>query len=369
MLIKLFNPSAHAMVRIRAIAFFLPAMLPLSLYWAVQLGNRTGAHDVFAFFPLFLIYGVMTALDYLIGRDETNLAPDEPAARSQLGAFFYRFLILSILPIQLITLYFSAAYFVEAPLSLIGQLGWLISVGAIGGILPINAGHELVHKPTRLEQTTGGLVLATVCYGSFKTEHVYGHHAWVSTPRDHSSAPRGANIYTFVPDSIFHNVLGGFTLEAARLARRGFKAFSWRNELIWWTLTSCALTVFFGWKFGLLGVVFFLAQSLIAIVHLEIINYVEHYGLSRNLEPSGRFEKVTPMHSWNSSYFFTNAFLFQLQRHSDHHANAARRYQDLRHHDGAPQLPGGYGAMLLLALVPPLWRMVIHPRLDAQAPQ
>ena len=357
------------MVRVRAMAFFLPATLPLSLYWAAQLGQSTGAHNLFAFFPLFLIYGVMTLIDYIIGRDETNLAATETAATTPLSAFFYRALILSILPIQLITLYFAARYFVEAPLSIIGQLGWLISVGAIGGVLPINAGHELVHKPTKLEQTAGGVLLATVCYGSFKTEHVYGHHAWVSTPRDHSSAPRGANIYTFVPDSIYHNVLGGFTLEAARLARRGFSAFSWRNELIWWTTISVALTAFFGWKFGAMGAVFFVAQSLIAIVHLEIINYIEHYGLSREIEASGRYEKVTPMHSWNSSYFFTNAFLFQLQRHSDHHANAARRYQDLRHHEGAPQLPGGYGAMLILALVPPLWRKVIHPRLDAQIAQ
>jgi alkane 1-monooxygenase len=369
MLIKLVNPSARTMVRIRAIAFFLPATLPFSLYAAAQLGQATGEPNWSAFLPLFLIYGLMTILDYIVGRDETNLAPNESAAADQISAFFYRALVFLTLPLQLAMLYFAGQYFVETPLNIIGQLGWLLSVGTIGGVLAINAGHELVHKPTSSEQITGGLLLATVCYGSFKTEHVYGHHAWVSTPRDHSSAPRGANVYTFVPDSIFHNVLGGFTLEAQRLARRGFKAFSWRNELIWWTLISGGLTAFFGWQFGVMGLVFFLAQSLIAIVHLEIINYIEHYGLSRNLEASGRYEKVTPMHSWNSSYFFTNAFLFQLQRHSDHHANAARRYQDLRHHDGAPQLPGGYGAMLLLALVPPLWWMVIHPRLDAQGTQ
>ncbi len=366
MLIQAFKPTPRTMVRIRAVAFLLPVSLPLTLFYAAYLAKATGEYNLFAFFPLFLIYGVLTAIDYLVGRDETNLSPTESASPTAFSAWFYRLLVLSILPIQLVTLYFSAQFFVEAPLNIVGSIGWLLSVGAVSGVLPINAGHELVHKPTTLEQTAGGLVLATVCYGSFKTEHVYGHHAWVSTPSDHSSAPRGANVYAFVPDSIYHNVRGGFKLEAARLARRGFKALSWRNELIWWTLVSVALTVFFGWKFGAMGAVFFLAQSLIAIVHLEIINYVEHYGLSRNLEASGRYEKVTPMHSWNSSYFVTNAYLFQLQRHSDHHANAGRRYQDLRHHDGAPQLPGGYGAMLILALVPPLWRMVIHPRLDAQ---
>lgn len=367
MLIKLLNPKPETMVRARAMAFFLPATLPLTLYAAAKLGYATGEHSWSAFLPFFLIYGLMTLLDYLIGRDETNLAPSETVAANKISAFFYRALVLSTLPLQLFTLYFAAQYFVETPLTVMGQIGWILSVGTIGGILAINAGHELVHKSTAAEQITGGLLLATVCYGSFKTEHVYGHHAWVSTPRDHSSAPRGTNVYAFVPDSIYHNILGSFTLEAARLARRGFSAFSWRNELIWWTTISFALIVFFGWKFSAMGVVFFLAQSLVAIVHLEIINYIEHYGLSREIEANGRYEKVTPMHSWNSSYFFTNAYLFQLQRHSDHHANAARRYQDLRHHEGAPQLPGGYGAMLMLALVPPLWRRVIHPRLDAQS--
>lgn len=57
-----------------------------------------------------------------------------------------------------------------------------------------------------------------------------------------------------------------------------------------------------------------------------------------------------------------NVFLFHLQRHSDHHANPRRRYQSLRSFDEAPELPGGYGTMLVLALVPPLWRRVMDPR-------
>lgn len=89
---------------------------------------------------------------------------------------------------------------------------------------------------------------------------------------------------------------------------------------------------------------------------------VEHYGLERRRQPGGRWEKVDPTHSWNSDFVLSNLVLFQLQRHSDHHAHALRRYQLLRHFDQSPQLPGGYGAMVLLALVPWAWRRVMDPR-------
>ena len=101
---------------------------------------------------------------------------------------------------------------------------------------------------------------------------------------------------------------------------------------------------------------------MIAAATLEVINYVEHYGLERRLIAPGRYERVTHRHSWNAPQRYTNWLLFNLQRHSDHHAVARRRYQVLRHHDDSPQLPAGYATMFVLALVPPLWRRVMNPR-------
>ena len=112
------------------------------------------------------------------------------------------------------------------------------------------------------------------------------------------------------------------------------------------------------------GLFFFLAQGFVAFTFLEIINYVEHYGLRRKKLENGKYERVTPHHSWNNSHFLTNMLLFQLQRHSDHHANPKRRYQNLRHYDDAPQLPAGYSTMLMLAMVPPLWFKVMNPRVE-----
>jgi alkane 1-monooxygenase len=218
-----------------------------------------------------------------------------------------------------------------------------------------------------VEQAGGGLLLASVGYATFKIEHVLGHHAWVATDRDPSSARLGESVYAFVPRAIVLNVANAFRLQAARLRRKGIAFWSWRNELIAWSAITAAMGLAAIAIGGVAGLAFFAGQALVAVVHLEMVNYIEHYGLRRGTDAAGRTERVTPMHSWNSSYFLSNAWLFQLQRHSDHHANAGRPYYELEHHESAPQLPGGYGAMMLVALVPPLWRALIHPRLPETA--
>jgi alkane 1-monooxygenase len=110
---------------------------------------------------------------------------------------------------------------------------------------------------------------------------------------------------------------------------------------------------------------YLLLQAVLAFSLLEAVNYLEHYGLLRQTLPNGRYERVTPRHSWNNNHLTTNLFLYHLQRHSDHHANPTRRYQALRHFDDSPQLPAGYAAMIVLAYFPPLWRRVMDKRVLA----
>jgi alkane 1-monooxygenase len=359
MLLSLLQPSQRTMRVARVGALALPLLMPFGMWNAARLGAATGYSDLFAFFPVAMVFLIITTLDYVIGRDTVNMPLQDPHFRR-----WYRALPLLVVPLHLGTLVWATAMFTTLPFSWVGQLGWVLSMGTISGVLAINVAHELIHKPSRLEQIGGGLLLSSAGYGSFKIEHVYGHHAWVATDKDPSSAKRGETVYGFVPRAIVRNIANAFVLQAARSERLGIPFWSWRNEMFWWTGITIALAIAaYAWL-GAMGLLFFVAQGLIAIVQLELVNYIEHYGLRREFDEKGRPERVTPQHSWNSSYFLTNAYLFQLQRHSDHHANAARPYQDLQHHDGAPQLPGGYGAMMLLSFVPPLWRAVIHPRLD-----
>ena len=132
-------------------------------------------------------------------------------------------------------------------------------------------------------------------------------------------------------------------------------------------LFCAALTIglyFYTGSFSWSVPVFFFIQGILAFSLLEVVNYIEHYGIMRNELGNGRYERVNPTHSWNSNYLITNFYLFQLQRHSDHHANATRRYQVLRHFDESTQMPQGYPAMMLMAMVPPLWFKVMDKKLE-----
>lgn len=311
------------------------------------------------------VFGVVPLLDLIIGRDPAN--PDETAQVPHMEQQrYYRYLSLVSVPLILGMLVWAGWVIVNHDTwNWLGQLGWVLSVGTITGSIGITVAHECIHKDTRLEQNAGGLLLAAVCYGGFKIEHLRGHHVHVSTPEDASSARYGQSLYAFLPHAYAHNFLNAWKLEAERLKRKHLPALHWRNELIAWYSISALLLLSFGVAFGWLGALFFIAQSVVAFTLLEIVNYVEHYGLHRRKLDNGRYERTNPTHSWNSNFLLTNLFLFHLQRHSDHHANAKRRYQVLRHFAESPQLPNGYAGMVVLALCPPLWRAVMDPRVRA----
>lgn len=340
--------------------FLVVPALPLV---AVLLGNRFGGNSFFAWFTVLFVYSVIPLADALIGQDSSN--PDHDQDSRLVQDRWYRLIVLACVPLMVATLAWGGYIFAHWPMNWIGQLGWAISIGVVGGVLAINAAHELIHKPGRLEQFCGGFLMALVCYAGFKVEHIRGHHVHVSTPRDASSSRFNQSLYHFLPRAWFHNSRNAWLLEAERLSYRGYGAFNWRNELIWWYLLSLAIGVAFYSFFGIAGVVFFLVQSLAAVTFLEIVNYLEHYGLERKQLPNGRYERTTHLHSWNSNYLLTNLLLFQLQRHSDHHENPRREYQLLRHYDDSPQLPAGYATMMLLSMVPALWRRVMNPRVEA----
>lgn len=361
-MIEKVNPETMLKIKKYAYPLFWGAMLPL-WYLAGTLGSN-GSQNAWAWFLYFFIFGIIPLADFIIGQDPSN--PDE---HTQVPAMseekIYRFFTLVMGALWFVVLFYSGWLFVSNDYSLIGAIGWIVSVGTVGGIIAINLAHELIHKDPKLENWAGGLLLASVCYAGFKVEHVRGHHVTVSTPEDASSSRYNQSLYNFLPHAFVHNFINAWRLEKAYLERRGKRNFSYHNELIWWYGISTLLAVIFGLLFGWMGVLFFVAQGFVASFTLEVINYVEHYGLHRRVDERGRYERTTPAHSWNSNYFLTNIALFQLQRHSDHHAYAKRRYQVLRHYDESPQLPAGYAGMYVLAFFPPLWRKTVNPRVES----
>jgi alkane 1-monooxygenase len=205
-----------------------------------------------------------------------------------------------------------------------------------------------------------------VCYGHFFVEHVRGHHVRVATPDDPATAPRGMNVYRFIVRSVVGSLMHAWRLEALRLAQRGLSAWHRSNWVLTGSLMSAALGAMAAWLGGWSGLLLFALQAAVAVVLLEIINYIEHYGLQRH-RIEGHYEPVREQHSWNADFIVSNWILFNLQLHSDHHAHMRRPYEQLRTVHDAPQLPAGYPAMVVLALVPPLWFAAMDPRLPVAA--
>ena len=339
------------------VALLVPAQLPL----AAWLGGRHPQYlDALAWMPLAVLFVLLPVLDYTLGHDRDNPSPAAAVALER--QWGYRAFALAFLPLQLLLLGWSAQHLVTAGYGVVGVIGWLLSQGVVSGVAAINVAHELIHKDSRLERAAGGLLLCTVGYHGFKIEHVRGHHVHVATPLDASTARFGQTVWQFLPRALWHNSRAAWRLEAQRLRRLGLPPLHPRNEMLGWTGVWLVFAATAGYLFGAAGLGFFLAQGVLAASSLEIINYVEHYGLQRRRLADGRYERTTHLHSWNSSYRLSNLLLLQLQRHSDHHETPRRRYQALLHHPDSPQLPGGYAAMFVLALVPPLWRRVIDPR-------
>lgn len=304
-----------------------------------------------ALVPL-VVFGLIPVLDQAIGADTSD-----PFADPRLDGW-----IRAWVPAQLALV----------GVSLWAVRGWepgpaivlAVCLGIVTGAGGINVAHELVHRADRRDRARGELLLCTVSYPWFAVEHVHGHHRWVATPQDPATARRGEWVYAFVPRSIGGGLRSFLAFEGDRVGRRG----------IGWTLADRRLRYALGLLAayaaaaligGLVGIGFFALQSLVAVVLLEVINYVEHYGLQRAQTAPGVYERVAPKHSWNSNHWLTGALLFQLPRHADHHAHASRPFYALRPFPDAPELPMGYAAMVLVALVPPLWFAVMDPRVEA----
>jgi len=331
-------------------------ILPLSVLIGYGLG---GAYN---FLALVFVFGLLPLLDVLVGKNTRNPSEQEEETLSESRVF--RFITWACMPVQVILVVWGAYVVTHQSLTPIELTGFVLSVGITSGALGINVSHELIHRVNnRLEPFLGKIMLATVCYLHWAIEHVRGHHRTVATPPDPATARRGESFYAFWPRTVLGGLQSAHQIEADRLARQGKQPGRLQNAVHRYVAIELVIAAALWWSFGFGAVLFFLAQSLVAVSLLEAVNYLEHYGMERRTLEDGRYEKVKPEHSWNASHRITNYFLFNLQRHSDHHYRPNRRYQILRDFGQSPQLPNGYAGMVLLALVPPLWRWVMDKRL------
>jgi len=319
-----------------------------------ELGRATGLTDLFAWLPLALAFIVVPAVSGLDGTTDES-------ADAGLSPLLCRVLPLIAVPAQLCSLWISASYWCSADLGVAGRIGWLLSGGLFSALLAASVAHELIHREWLADRTFGGVLLSTICFGSFKIIHLHIHHRFVATPRDCASAPRGLSLYRFLPRCLIGNAREALRIERTRLTRKNRGL--WRSELTLWFALSTFWTVVAFAGFGWSGVAYFLMQSLLARIAVDWTNYLQHYGLRRRQRPDGRFEPVEPRHAWSIRCRISNLALLNLLRHGDHHARPDKPYQILSH-EGSPTYPYPLGIMFLLALVTPLFQRVVHPLLD-----
>lgn len=312
--------------------------------------------------PLVFSYLVIPMLDYALGTDENN--PPEAIVPQLEQDTYYRLLTWFTVPMHFIVLIAMAWFVGTQSLTAWSVIALAITAGSYSG-LGINTAHELGHKKPDFERLLAKIVLAVPAYGHFCIEHNRGHHRDVATPEDPASSRMGESIYKFVLREIPGAFLRGWAVEKERLARLDKSAWSLQNDILQSYAISLVLQGALILAFGWIMIPFLALHNFWAWFQLTSANYIEHYGLRREKEASGRYERCKPHHSWNANYIFSNIVLFHLERHSDHHANPTRRYQSLRNFDGIPQLPNGYYGMYVIAYIPWLWYKVMDKRLLA----
>lgn len=342
----------------RALPFWLSlGMVPLAV-----LGATTGGWTV----ALLPVYGwiMVTLLDALLGLNEDNPDPATPDT----DLFWYRLITLIWFPVQGVTIYAMIWWVTHTQhLSTLEILVLFFGVGVISGTVGIVYSHELMHQRNRLERWLADLLLATVLYSHFRSEHLLVHHWHVGTPRDTATARYNEGFHRFFARILADCPRSAWRAETLMLKRAG-RSLLHRSNPFWRyaALQLAALTLALalgGWA----GLGLFVFQAFIAVWQLELTNYVEHYGLTREHLGDGRYEHVLPRHSWNAAHTASNWLLINLQRHSDHHYKPDRRFPLLQTYaeDEAPQLPLGYPAMTTLAMIPPIWRRRMNPRVRA----
>ena len=338
-----------------AVPFWLSLlMIPLALIGAAQGGWWL------ALLPLYG-WGMFSVLDAIIGLNLDNA--DLETTDDDL--YWYRVITMMWFPLQFLLIFGMIAYVTRADhLSGGEQIALFFGIGVVSGTIGINYSHELMHQKNKLERWLGDLLLATVLYSHFRSEHLLTHHRYVATPKDPVTARYNEGFHRFFPRVVRQSIVSAWDAEKAMLARKNLPASDTSNPFFRYAALQIGMLLLAFIIGGWAGLGLFIFQAYIAIWQLELVNYIEHYGLTRKHLGDGKYEHVQPRHSWNAAHKASNWFLINLQRHSDHHYKPDRRFPLLQNYteEEAPQLPYGYPVMTMAAMVPPIYRRIMNPR-------
>lgn len=333
-------------------------MIGVGILAGYQFGPKW-TRKLFALSGPIVLHAIIPAFDAVIGNDENN--PTDDGVQSLVKDPYYDRLVKMFIPIQMAANVYATYLVSRKDTPMLDRILLGISMGAINGIA-VTTAHELSHRPNKADHMLSHATLMPLFYNHFRVEHPYGHHKRAATPEDPASSQMGESFYQFWPRTVFGGIKSGIEIEARRLNRKGLPFFSKDNELLQGWAMSATFHAGLIKTFGTQIIPYLATQAFYGISLFEIINYIEHYGLKREQKADGSYARTMPEHSWNNNNVVTNLFLYQLQRHSDHHAYPTRPFQALRHFEEAPELPSGYATMLLPALIPSWWFKMMDQR-------
>lgn len=312
--------------------------------------------------PIY-VFGFIPIIELFTPSSEENLDEDTRLSKSKKKLFDW--LLYINLPI-IYTILFYALYTVSSfALETYEIVGIIISTGIVLGANGINVGHELGHRFSKERFIAKALLLPSL-YMHFYVEHNFGHHLKAATNEDPATARYNQPLYFFWFSSVIGQYISAWKIQINLLKQNNQSFLSVKNDMLWYlVITSVYLGVIFS-LFGFVGMLVAISCGVVGFLLLETINYIEHYGLLRKKNKSGRYERVREIHSWNSNHLLGRILLFELTRHSDHHYRASKKYQLLDHHQESPQLPFGYPTSMVLSMFPPLWFMLMNKRVPKE---
>ena len=275
----------------------------------------------------------------------------------------HNFSILIILPCILFLIVFGLIVVSDSSISLLVAAALGAAVGMSGGSIGITTAHELIHRQNKYMRSIGVLLLILCCYGHFRIEHVYGHHKHVATKEDPATARRGENFYFYFIRCVFNSVISSWNIEKNILDKKNINTLSLQNRMLHYFVLEIIFLFIAFFVAGINGLVFVFFHSFVSITLLELVNYIQHYGLERKKQ-NGRYERFTDLHSWNSRHISANWSTFNLGLHAEHHQSASKHYPLLSQEEKAIEMPANYSIMLIMALIPPLWFFVMDKKID-----
>jgi alkane 1-monooxygenase len=342
-------------MRIRSLKF----AAPLSIFVLSYLAFTKDGWWIAA--PLLYAWVFIPLLELLLPSNASNLSEQEAALAKD--DRLYDFWLYIIVPIQYAGI-FLFIHSIEQSKTGLEIAGRIFVMGLLCGSFGINVAHELGHRKNKFERLLAKSLLLTSLYMHFYIEHNKGHHKNVSTPEDPSSARKGETVYAFYLRSVFTGFQSAWKIAADDQKKKKKPVWHLSNEMIQFLILQVVFIIAIYLYTGFFVTSCFVAAAILGFLLLETVNYIEHYGLQRKQTETG-YERAMPVHSWNSDHVIGRLMLFELSRHSDHHYMASKKYQLLKHHEDAPQMPTGYPGMMILSLIPPIWFGIMHRKLAA----